>query len=108
MKFSGLSLQEEPVAVLLESKPGKIKAKKGEASMFWWTGRGIWILGIASLFVLPAEHRGPDYMSFGFGMAAATVFLLRNWFDESSLFSIPARFWPVVLLAFAVVMHFKI
>jgi hypothetical protein len=76
--------------------------------MIWWTGRGIWILGIASLFVLPASHRGNDYVSFGLGMAAVTVFLLRNWLDESSLFSIPARFWPYLLLGFSVLAHFKV
>jgi hypothetical protein len=74
--------------------------------MFWWTGRGIWILGITSLFVLPSKNLGDNHVSFALGMSAVTIFLLRGWFDESSLFSIPARAWPVLLLVLSVLVHF--
>jgi hypothetical protein len=75
--------------------------------MFWWTGRGIWVLGIAALFVLPLQKAtGGTSIAFGLAAAAATIFFLRSWFGESSLFSIPVRFWPALLLVLALMSAF--
>jgi|GEM_PF-5055425 len=73
--------------------------------MFFWTGRGLWILGIASLFVLPFQD-SQNGMSLGLFAAAVTVYLMRDWFEESSVFFIPARFWPIIFLLLSVNAYF--
>jgi hypothetical protein len=43
-------------------------------------------------------------MAIGFAISAAVVFFIKGWIDEegdSSLLSIPTRFWPVLYLVFA-------
>jgi len=72
--------------------------------MFWWQGRGIWVLGIGAFFVLPLQKvAGDAAVAIGLTAAAAAIFLLRDWFGEASMFSISVKYWPALFLGFALI-----
>jgi hypothetical protein len=74
--------------------------------MIWWRGNGLWAAILIALIVVSADKAfGTDIgVRIGLVSSAALVFLLRDFFGkESSVYSIPVRFWPVALLILAII-----
>lgn len=70
--------------------------------MFWWRGNGLWMgLLIALVVVSAGKALGPVGTPVGFAAAAVIVFGLKGAFEDSSLYSIPWKAWPPVLLVLA-------
>jgi hypothetical protein len=75
--------------------------------MIWWRGGGLWIGFFAGIPVLALNKLGTTHIAIGYAISAAIVFMIRDWFGPgSSLFSIPTRFWPPLLLALALFFQF--
>lgn len=67
--------------------------------MMWWTGKGLWMGTLVALIVVSATSGGSTRGALGFLAAAVIVFVLRDWAgEESSLYSVPVRHWPPLLL----------
>jgi hypothetical protein len=53
--------------------------------MFWWQGRGIWVLAIGALCILPVEKVASGAaIPLAFAAAAAIIFFLKDWFEGAS------------------------
>lgn len=70
-----------------------------------WQGFVDWLFCLFPVVLvgkLGALHLAPAYAA-----SATLIYLLRDWLEaESSLFSIPTRFWPPLLLAVALLAQF--
>lgn len=76
--------------------------------MFWWRGNGLWMgLLVALIIVSAGKSLGPKGVPIGFAAAAVIVFCLKSVFEESSLYSIPWKVWPPVLMLLAVLLFFS-
>jgi len=60
---------------------------------------------IALCVTSASKALGPVGVSLGLLSAAVMLFALRNWFDDSSLFSLSARVWSPLLLGLAVLTY---
>jgi len=75
--------------------------------MIWWRGKGLVMGLIVAILVVGGggAHLGKYGVAIGLVAAAVASFALKEWAgEESSLYSIPVRFWPwglVVLAALA-------
>jgi hypothetical protein len=71
--------------------------------MMWWTGNGLWMGLLIGLTVTSANKAmGPMGVPLGLLSTAVLIFVLRGGvFEDASLFSIQARFWPPLLLVVA-------
>lgn len=75
--------------------------------MIWWRGKGLWIGFFACLPAVLAGKLGAQNVALAYAGSATLIYLLRDWLEaESSLFSIPTRFWPPLLLAVALLLQF--
>lgn len=76
--------------------------------MFWWRGNGLMIGLLASLPAVAVTQAGASYPALAYAASAAMIFLMRGTLGaESSLFSIPTRFWPPLLLIVALIVQFS-
>lgn len=76
--------------------------------MIWWRGNGLWMgLLVALCIVVANKCFGPIGVAIGCLASAAMVFALKGWLEDSSLFSIPTRFWWPLLLALGIIVLFK-
>lgn len=78
--------------------------------MIWWRGRGLWMGLLIALFIVSAQRSlGEIGVPIGCIASAAMIFFMRNWLDEeeSSLFSIPTRFWWPALLGLSIILFIK-
>ena len=75
--------------------------------MIWWRGKGLWIGFFAFFPVVLVSKLGALHLAPAYAASATLIYLLRDWLEaESSLFSIPTRFWPPLLLAVALLVQF--
>lgn len=77
--------------------------------MMWWRGQGLWIGLLVALIIVSAGRSLGNKLGVPVGCASAAVivFGLRGWAgNESSLYSIPVRFWPPLLIALAALTYF--
>jgi hypothetical protein len=76
--------------------------------MFWWKGGGLWMGILVALVVFSAGQTfGPVGTPIGLLTAGVIVQFMKGLVhEESSLFSIPVRFWPWLLLVLAVLTFF--
>ena len=76
--------------------------------MFWWRGNGLWMGLLVALVVVSAgKALGPVGVPIGFASAAGILFGLKGVFEDSSLYSVPYRAWPPVLLVLAAITYFS-
>ena len=74
--------------------------------MFWWKGNGLWLGMLVALIVASASKAmGPMGVPLGLVSAAVIVFVMRSVFEESSLYSVPYKAWPPLLLVLAVLTY---
>lgn len=74
--------------------------------MFWWRGNGLWMGLLVALIVVSAGKTfGPVGTPIGFAAAGVIVFGLKGVFEESSLYSIPWKAWPPLLLGLAALLY---
>lgn len=74
--------------------------------MIWWTGKGFAMALLVALIIVSASKGGSTWEAIGLVASAVIVFILREWAgEESSVFSIPVRYWPPVLLVIAVLVY---
>ena len=75
--------------------------------MIWWRGKGLWIGFFAFFPVVMAGKLGAQHLALAYAGSAVLIYLLRDWLEaESSLCSVPTRFWPPLLLAVALLAQF--
>lgn len=76
--------------------------------MIWWRGRGLWMgLLVALCIFSTGQLFGEVGVPIGCAASAAMIFFLKDWLGESSLYSIPARFWSLLLLGLSIVLFIK-
>ena len=77
--------------------------------MIWWKGGGLWMGILVALVVVSAGKTfGPVGTSIGLLTAGVIVLFMKGLVDaESSLFSVPVRFWPWLLLVLAALTYWK-
>lgn len=76
--------------------------------VIWWRGGGLWILLLASLPTYVVSQHGSVDGGLPLAVSAVLVYLIRNLIHrDSALFSIPARFWPPLLLVLALAVQFS-
>lgn len=74
--------------------------------MIWWRGNGLWMGILVALFVMGGNQLGgPRGVPLGLLAAAILLYLMRSALEESSLYSIPARFWPPLLFVLSVLCY---
>ena len=69
--------------------------------MFWWRGRGLWMVVIIALPIVSAGNLGPRYIPFACLASASFLYVLKDWLGDSSLYSIPVRGWQFLLVGLA-------
>lgn len=77
--------------------------------MIWWRGNGIWALTLVALIVFSAGRAIGTSFGVPLGLASAAVLVFVTgpiWDKEASAFSIPVRYWPIVLLIVAALAFF--
>lgn len=74
----------------------------------WWRGNGLWAGLLIALIVAGAgKVGGHPGTAAGLAASAGLIFLFRESIGaESSLYSVPVRFWPPVLLVLSVLVAF--
>lgn len=78
--------------------------------MIWWKGNGMWLGLIVALIIVGAGRAlgTKNGIPAGCVSAAALMFALRGSAgQDSSLFSVPVRIWPYLLLALAALTYFQ-
>ncbi|QQP96720.1 hypothetical protein [Lysobacter enzymogenes] len=76
--------------------------------MVWWRGNGLWIgLLVAAGIASANKCLGPIGVAIACLASAAILFGVRGSLEDSSLFSIPTRFWWPVLLVLGILVLFK-
>ena len=69
--------------------------------MFWWKGKGLIIGLIVAALIVGAAKSGKYGVAIGLLGGAVMSFVLKDWEEGSSLYSIPVKIWPYPLLALA-------
>lgn len=74
----------------------------------WWRGNGLWAGLLVALIVAGAgKVGGHPGTAAGLAASAGLIFLFRESIGaESSLYSVPVRFWPPALLVLSVLVAF--
>ncbi len=74
--------------------------------MIWWKGNGLWMGILVALFVMGSHQLGgPRGVPLGLLAAAILLYLMKSGLEDSSLYSIPARFWPPLLFVLALLCY---
>lgn len=73
--------------------------------MVIWSGKGLWLGTLVALAIVSASKSlGPWGVAVGCACAGAIVLALNPWAGEgSSLFFVPARYWPPLLFVLALI-----
>jgi len=76
--------------------------------MFWWRGNGLLIGFLASVPAVAATQLGASRPALAYAASAGLIFWMRDTLGaQSSLFSIPTKLWPPLLLLVAILVHFS-
>lgn len=77
--------------------------------MIWWRGNGIWALALVALIVVSAGRAIGTNLGVPLGLASAAVLVFTLqfiWDKDASAFSVPVRYWPILLLILAALAFF--
>lgn len=77
--------------------------------MIWWRGDGHWVGILVALCIISAEKTlGAKGVAIGCIAAAGIVLAIGGFISEgSSMFSVPVKMWPYLLVLFAVIGYFS-
>ncbi len=77
--------------------------------MMWWRGQGLSLGLLVALIIVSAGRSLGNQLGVPVGCASAAVivFGLKGWAGKgSSLYSVPVRFWPPLLITVAALAYF--